>query len=736
MSENICVPEKKEDVRQQLERLMAESDKAYDIVRIRAAADMATAAHNGQCRRSGEEYICHPLHVACILVEIGMDSDAVAAALLHDVVEDTDVELAEIAQQFGQDVADLVDGVTKITKMTFSTREEQHAENVRKMLLAMSKDVRVMIIKLADRLHNMRTSEGWDPQKQRDKARETLDIYAPLAHRLGIRAIKEELEDLSLRVLDPVAYKEIEENLALHADERAAFLANIQQRLLEHLADYGLTAHISGRIKSFAGIYRKMYMRGKAFDEIFDIYAIRIIVDNVNDCYNVLGIVHEMFRPLPNRFKDYISTPKPNMYQSLHTTVVSKEKIPFEVQIRTWEMHYTAEYGIAAHWKYKAGIQKKDKLEERLAWVRQFIESQQDVDDAEDIVRSIKTDLDIDDVFVFTPKGDVITLPEGSTVIDFAYAIHTAVGNRMIGAKVNGRIVPLDYKVKTGEIVEVLTTSAANHGPSRDWLTIVHTGEARNKIRSWFKKERREENIQRGREELERELSRNLIRLSPDRMEQFLLAQAKKQHCATLEDFYAAIGYGGVLLSRLIPRLKEEYSRMLRDEQLATAPIVPSTPPVRRQHHNKGVIIDDVEDCLVKFAQCCNPVPGDPIIGFITRGYGVSVHRRDCTNVPKNMAEAPNRERWVTVHWEQDVDTAFHANLYIVAHDGVNLLLKLTTLLAGLHIPVHSINARDVHDGAVVNITVSVNSVEHLQFVMQKLRAIDGVDEVQRTGLG
>lgn len=728
--------ERKEDVLKELEQLLLGSDKSYDIIRIREGVETAIAAHNGQFRRSGEEYVCHPLHVACILVEIGMDTDAIIAALLHDVVEDTAMELDELTRRFGQDVADLVDGVTKITKMSFTTREEQHAENVRKMLLAMSKDVRVMIIKLADRLHNMRTSGGWEPQKQRDKAHETLDIYAPLAHRLGIRTIKEELEDLSLRVLDPIAYKEIEENLALHADERKAFLKNIQQRLQEHLADYGLQAHISGRVKSHAGIYRKMYMRGKSFDEIFDIYAVRVIVDNLNDCYNALGIVHEMFRPLPNRFKDYISTPKPNMYQSLHTTVVSREKIAFEVQIRTWEMHYTAEYGIAAHWKYKAGIQKRDKLEDRLSWVRQFIESQQDVDDAEDIVRGIKTDLDIDDVFVFTPKGDVITLPEGSTVIDFAYAIHTAVGNRMVGAKVNGRIVPLDYKVKTGELVEVLTTSAANHGPSRDWLTIVHTSEARNKIRGWFKKERREENIQQGREELERELSRNLIRLTGERMEQFLLSHARKQHCATLEDFYAAIGYGGVMLSKLIPRMKEEYSRMLRDEQAAvqSIPVIPVTPPPRRHHHNEGVIIDGVDDCLVKFAQCCNPVPGDQIIGFITRGYGVSIHRRDCNNVPRDIAAAPNKERWVTVHWEQSVNTEFHANLRIVAHDSNNLLLKVTTLLAGMHIPVHSVNARDQEVGAVMSMTISVNSVEHLQTVIKKLGAIDGVDAVQRTG--
>ncbi len=732
MSETV---ERKEDIIEQLETLIAESDKSYDIVRIREAVALAISAHDGQMRRSGEEYVCHPLHVACILVEIGMDSDAVVAGLLHDVVEDTEVELSEIVRRFGQDVANLVDGVTKITQMTFSTKEEQQAENVRKMLLAMAKDVRVMIIKLADRLHNMRTSDGWDPQKQRDKAKETMDIYAPLAHRLGIRTIKEELEDLSLRVLDPIACQEIEQNLASHAVEREAFLQSIQERIQENLAKYGIEAQIFGRVKGFTGIYRKMYMRGRSFDEIFDIYAVRVIVDNVNDCYNALGVVHEMFRPLPNRFKDYISTPKANMYQSLHTTVVSKEKIPFEVQIRTWEMHYTAEYGIAAHWKYKAGIQKKDKLEERLAWVRQFIENQQDVDDAEDIVQSIKTDLDIEDVFVFTPKGDVVTLPEGSTVIDFAYAIHTAVGNRMIGAKVNGRIVPLEYKVKTGEIVEVLTTSAANHGPSRDWLNIVHTSEARNKIRGWFKKERREENIQQGRALLERELSRNLIRLPDDRMEQFLMAQAKKQHCASLDDFYAAIGYGGVVLSRLIPRMKEEYMRMQREEQAAATPITAVTTPPRRRQHNGGVIIDQMDDCLVKFAQCCNPVPGDAIIGFITRGYGVSIHRCDCTNVPQDMENCPNKERWIAVHWEQSQTTEFNANLRIVANDSVNLLLKIATTLSNLHIPVHSINARDQEVGALVSITIAVGSVEHLQYVIGKLRAIPGVDDVQRTGM-
>ncbi len=726
--------EKSEVLQRELQELIRESGKNYDLALIQKAMDVAVAAHDGQRRHSGEEYICHPLHVACILVEMGMDSDSVVAALLHDVVEDTRIELNEIREQFGDAVAMLVDGVTKITKMTFVTREEQQAENVRKMLLAMSQDVRVMIIKLADRLHNMRTSDGWESQKRRDKAHETMDIYAPLAHRLGIRALKEELEDLSLQVLDPVAYKEIEENLALRAEERSAFLEEIKQRIQTRLAEHGLQCQIFGRVKSFSGIYRKMYIQGHSFEEIYDIYAVRVIVDDVTDCYNVLGHMHEMFRPLPNRFKDYISTPKPNMYQSLHTTVVSKEKIPFEVQIRTWEMHYTAEYGIAAHWKYKLGIQKKDKLDERLAWVRQFIENQNDVDDAVDIVQGIKTDLDIADVFVFTPKGDVITLPEGSTVIDFAYAIHTAVGNRMVGAKVDGRIVPLDYRVKMGEIVEVLTTTATDRGPSRDWINIVHTSEARNKIRGWFKRERREENIQQGREELERELSRNFIRLPEERMEAFLLAQSKKQHYANLDDFYAAIGYGGVLLSRLMPRLKDEYTRIQREEQIAAAPVAATlTPATKRTKNNGGVIIDNMDNCLVKFAQCCNPVPGDSIIGFITRGYGVSIHRRDCTNVPKNPDECDNRERWVWVHWEEEQKTSFNANLRIIADNGDNLLLKLATILASHHIPVHSINARDTeNNGAIVTLTVAVNSVEHLQFVMDRIKSIPHVASVER----
>ncbi len=728
------IPRSTETAITYLKDMIMQSERPYDMDLINRAMQLALQAHDGQKRKSGEDYICHPLCVAAILAEIGMDSETVAAALLHDVVEDTGMELSELRNRFGDDIAALVDGVTKITKMSFSTKEEQQAENVRKMLLAMSEDIRVMIIKLADRLHNMRTSDGWDEQKRRDKARETMDIYAPLAHRLGIRAAKEELEDLSLRILDPIAYHEIEEALLLREHERHDFLLDIQSRIQQHLEEYDIKCQLSGRIKSIPGIYRKMYVQGKSFEQIYDVYAVRVIVDNVNDCYNVLGLIHDMFRPLPNRFKDYISTPKPNMYQSLHTTVISKEKIPFEVQIRSWEMHYTAEYGVAAHWKYKLGLQKKDKLDEKLAWMRQFIENQKDVDDAEDIVRGIKSDMSSEEVFVFTPKGDVVALPLGATVVDFAYAIHSAVGNRMIGAKVDGRIVPLDYQVKIGEIVEVLTTSAAGRGPSRDWLQIVKTSEARNKIRSWFKKERREENIEQGHVELMRELSRNFIRLSDAELEKFLLSQAQKQHFATVEDFEAAIGYGGVILSNLMPRMREEYQKMVRvvDDATATAQAL-SRVPQRKSNNNGGVMVEGMDNCLVKFARCCNPVPGDAIIGFITRGYGVSIHKRDCTNVPETLQTAEQPERWVMAHWENAVDGEFKASLQIHAMNRQGLLADITTMLAQMRVMIHAINARDPQlDEATVYLTICVNSLDHLQYVTGRLAQIQGVDRVDR----
>ena len=716
--------EYKETALAALRTALADSEKNYDIPTIEKAIDVACKAHDGQCRYSGGDYVCHPLRVACILIELGMDNETIVAAILHDVVEDTEIELADIKREFGENVALLVDGVTKITKMPFSTKEEQQAENVRKMLLAMAKDIRVIIIKLADRLHNMRTFSGWDPQKGRDKAHETLDIYAPIAHRLGIRAIKDELEDISLHLLDPIGCEEIETNLSMKTEQRTSFLEDIQEQLRERFSEYGVKSYVCGRIKSVAGIYRKMYVQ---------VFAVRVIVDTVTDCYNVLGLVHDMFHPLPNRFKDYISTPKSNMYQSLHTTVISHEKIAFEVQIRTWDMHHTAEYGIAAHWKYKLGIHKKDRLEERVAWVRQFIENQKDVDDAEDILQSIKTDLSSDDVFVFSPRGRVISLPRGATVIDFAYAIHSGVGNRMVGAKVDGRIVSIDYELKTGEVVEILTTTAPDHGPSRDWLQLVKTSEARNKIRAWYKKERREENIEQGREELEQELARNFIRLAEDDKEEFLLAQAKRQHCATIDDFYAAIGYGGISLSRLIPRMKDDAAKYTRSE-ITPESISATAKPHRR--HNGGVIIDNMDNCLVKFSRCCNPVPGDDIIGFITRGYGVSIHKRDCVNVPADVKTAAEPERWVAVHWEDSIREEFKADLRIEAKPRVELLANVTSQLAGMHVMIYGMQVRELHDEhSEILITVGVNSVAHVQEVITKLSRVGGVIAVDRKGV-
>ena len=721
----------KETLIDELKKKIEQSDRSYDEAIIDKAIDYAIEAHTGQFRSSGEEYVCHPLQVALILVQMGMDSETIVAALLHDVVEDTDATLEDLTRLFGPDVALLVDGVTKIDKLAFSTREEQQAENFRKMLLALSKDVRVIIIKLADRLHNMRTIGARPEQKRRDTAKETMDIYAPIAHRLGMEEIKEELEDISIRTLDPVAYDEIEKTMRLQKVARDAFLDKIKDQITERLGEYGLTATVTGRTKSIASSYRKMYVLGKTMDEIYDVYAVRVIVDEVNDCYNALGLVHEMFRPIPGRFKDYISSPKPNMYQSLHTTVIGTDGIPFEVQIRTWKMHYTAEYGIAAHWKYKAGVRGDDKLDERLKWVRQFIETQNEIEDAHEAIRTIRTDLSSDDIFALTPKGDVITLPTGSTVIDFAYAIHSAVGNRMIGAKADGRIVPLDYRVKTGQIIEIMTSPNADHGPSRDWLNVVQTGEARTKIRTWFKRERRDENIVHGKAELERELSRNLVRLPEEQMRELLEAEAKRQHCNTVEDLYAAIGYGGVLLSKFIPRLKEEYLRILRESETLTPEQVVTTAP--KKTNNGGVVIEGVDNCLVKFSRCCNPLPGDDIIGFITRGNGVSIHKKDCVNVPEDVANAKEPERWVACRWEDTVRSEFKATLYVDAYDRADLLSDVLAQLSSMHIALHSVAAREADDGhAVIEATIAATSVDQLNGVLARVARVPSVISVRR----
>lgn len=725
------------------EELMAalkESNRPYDFDMITQAYEYADKAHERQMRQSGEPYITHPIAVARILVELGMDTETICAGLLHDVVEDTASTLDEIKKMFGADVALMVDGVTKLTKLSYSSKEQRQAENVRKMLLAMAKDVRVIIVKLADRLHNMRTGEYWKEYKRREKALETMEVYAPLADRLGIRSIKEELEDISLRFLDPIAYEEIERMLKLKKEERERFLDAIQEKIRERLNKEGMKFFLQSRVKSIYGIYRKVYMQGRNFDEIYDVYAVRVIVDTSYECYSVLGIMHDEFTPIPKRFKDYISTPKANMYQSLHTTVLDKEGgIPFEIQIRTWEMHYTAEYGIAAHWKYKAGIEKKDKLEERLAWVRQLLEVQQDSGDAQDIVRSIKSDIAPEECFVFTPKGDVINLPTGSTVIDFAYAIHSEVGNRMTGAKVDGRIVPLDFKLETGMIVEIITSKGPGNGPSRDWLKIVKTSEARTKIRAWFKKERREENIITGKEELEREFKRNLINMPENELEDFVLNLAKRQHINTLEDFYAAIGYGGVLLSRLMPRVKEEFQKTYRSaaEEEKKAALLPQQTAAAGKKPGKptsGVIVEGLDSCLVKFAKCCNPLPGDPIVGFITRGYGVSIHKQDCVNVLNSPAE--NEGRWVRAEWASNVTSEkFKSTIDITSQPRDTLLADVTILLSNMHIPMHALVAKESKDHSVIliQVTVEVNGVDQLSYLLNSLRAIKGVEDVRRT---
>jgi len=699
---------------------------------IEKAYQIANEAHQGQVRLSGEPYIMHPLSVAVILASLGMDQASIIAALLHDTVEDTAMTYAEVKKQFGETIADLVDGVTKIGKVPLQTKEEQQAENVRKMLIAMSRDIRVIIIKLADRLHNMRTLMFKPEQRRREIARETSEIYAPIAHRLGIRAIKEELEDLSISYLDPVAYHEIEQSLENQSKTRTEFLTDIKNKIGERMESVVAGAHVSGRIKSVHGIYRKMYMQNKNFDQIYDIYAVRIIVDTVIDCYNCLGVIHDMYKPIPGRFKDYISTPKPNMYQSLHTTVLGKEGIPFEVQIRTWDMHHTAEYGIAAHWKYKLGINGTAKFEERLTWIRQLLESQSDTENVEDIVSTIKTDLVPEEVFVFTPKGDVFSLPSGATVVDFAYAIHSAVGNKMIGAKVDGRIVPLDYNVQTGEIVEIMTSSQQGKGPSRDWLNIVKTSQARSKIRQWFKKERRDENIVEGKAQVEREFRRNFIRLTESEYNEFILRIAERQRCKDADDFYAAIGYGGVSLMRLMPRIKEDYAKLNKADQ----PVINIVPQKKTTKSKEGVIVEGIDNCLIKFSRCCNPLPGDDIIGFITRGHGVSIHTKKCTNVPEDISKAGEPDRWIKAYWDSNVREEFKCTLQIYCLNRIGLLADVSSLLANMRIMINDISTRNTKDGrAIVMVTVSVNGVEHLNTLVQKIDKIEGVLSIERSGI-
>ena len=732
---------------------LAAQVKAYnpnvDLARLERGYRYARAQHEGQLRKSGEPYIIHPLHVASIVAEMELDLDAILAALLHDCIEDTGSTHEEIAKLFGPTVADIVEGVTKLTRMQYVSKEEEQMENLRKMLMAMSKDIRVILIKICDRLHNMRTLEYQSTRKQREKSLETMEIYAPIAHRLGMQRIKWELEDLSLRYLDPVGYQEIEDALAQQSDIHEEFMGRVRDRVQQRLESEGITATVYGRVKHIYSIYRKMYTQNKTLAEIFDLYAFRVIVDDIPTCYNVLGCIHDMFSPVLGRFKDYISTPKPNGYQSLHTTVVGRRGIPFEVQIRTQEMHHTAEYGIAAHWKYKQGLANNELGSEKtFEWVRTLLESQQDTE-AEEFVRSLKVDLFSDEVFVFTPQGDVKSLPAGANPIDFAYAIHSAVGNRMTGAKINGRIVPLDTPLKNGDIVEIITAKNA-HGPSRDWIKLCKSNEARTKIRQWFKKERREENIATGKVMLEGELRRAGVPLSHVTAEENLPSILKKVGQGTMDDLYASIGYGGMTTLKAVSRIKEELSRLGKLQEAKAAPAPDAAPgmiypgmgasapapsaskngPKRTQ---TGITVEGLGNCMVKFAKCCTPVPGDPVIGFITRGYGVSVHRADCPNAHFDHTDPQVAGRWVNVSWVEGEQESYRTALELAAPDRDGLALDVATVLSALKVRVATLSARGQDDGsALVTVEVDVKDKAQLQQVINKLSQIHGVSTVKR----
>ena len=695
-----------------------------DMARIDQAVEYAREKHKEQKRKDGSPYIIHPLSVAEIVAEMGLDVDAILGALLHDCIEDTDASHEEIARLFGTTCAELVEGVTKLTRANFASSEEAQMENLRKMFMAMSKDIRVVLIKIADRLHNMRTMQYQTPEKQLIKCRETMDIYAPLAHRLGMQKVKWELEDCSLRYLDPTAYNDILSYLSAHKEKDEAFMHTIQDAISQRLTAMGIHSSVYGRVKHVYSIYRKMGAQSKNMDEIYDIYAFRVIVDTIPDCYNVLGHIHDLFNLVPGRFKDYISTPKPNMYQSLHTTVIGTQGIPFEVQIRTWEMHETAEYGIAAHWKYKQGAgegQEKD-----FEWVRRLLENQQDTD-AEDYVSSMKIDMFDDEVFTFTPKGKIVPLPAEATPIDFAYAIHSGVGNALVGAKVNGRICNIDAPLQNGDIVEIITSKAAK-GPSRDWLNICKSNQARTKIKQWFKKEKREENVIHGRSSFEGEMRRIGLPLSITVDPEVGPGLLKKLSFDTWEDMYAAIGYGGLTATKAVGRIRDDINRALKAQNSEKQALQVKPEETKTDRHGvNGVIVEDIESCMIKFAKCCTPVPGDGIIGFITKGFGVSVHRIDCPNA-QNRDEPHQAARWVRVRWANSEDQPFETTLELDCITRDDLLLDVATVMSTARVRMKELNGKDLPGGRTVfTVRFEVKNVEELESVRNKLQNIRNV---------
>ena len=724
---------------QHLEDTVRAYNPTASFDKIRAAYEFAAAAHQGQLRKDGSPFVTHPLAVAQIVAEeLHLDSESIEAALLHDTIEDTAATHEDIAKQFSPTVADLVEGVSKLTRVHYTSKAEEQMENLRKMLLAMSKDIRVILIKVSDRLHNMRTMEYQTPEKQKQKSFETLEIYAPIAHRLGMQKMKWELEDLSLKYLDPISYREIVDALDEKATEYDGFMSSIHDQITQRLEEAHIDGYVYGRMKHPYSIYRKMYTQNKSLDDVYDLFAFRVIVDTVSDCYYVLGIIHDLYKPVLGRFKDYIGTPKPNMYQSLHTTVMGQNGVPFEVQIRTKEMHEVAEYGIAAHWKYKQNGQGGGD-EGRYEWVRRLLENQEGAD-AEEFIHSLKVDMFADEVFVFTPRGDVINLPAGATPIDFAYNIHSAVGNHMVAAKVNGRIVPFDCRLKNGDIVEVVTSQSA-HGPSRDWVKIARSSNARSKIRQWLKRERRDENVVTGRASFESELKRCGVSLKELTNDENLPGILKKLTYKSLDDLYAAIGYGGISSLKVIGRIREDIQRILhqhQEERQAEVPLEgrpdatrPAVP--KRTHSEKGIIVEGLSNCLVKFSKCCTPVPGDDIVGFITKGYGVSVHRKDCPNADPARRRPDEEGRWIKVSWAEDVEGTFRTTLQVVAKDRINLIVDISTVLSSTKTHVASMNARSTPDGfALITLDTDVSSSQQLKTVMRRIEQISGVMRVTR----
>ena len=727
---------------QPLLAVIEKNERNYDLEKIKKAFLYAKELHAGQFRLSGEPYVCHPVAVAEIVAQLGLDTDSICAALLHDTVEDCSekTNLDIITKMFGKEVAILVDGLTKIIQVQIADKEEAQIENIRKMLLAMNKDIRVIFIKLCDRLHNMRTLSAKREERQRAISLETMYIYAPLAHRLGIQRIKQELENLSLLYLDPIGYEEVHASIDQKYGQSRVFLEDARKVIEDKLTENDIHFRLEGRVKSVYSLYRKMYTLNKAFDEIYDFYAVRIIVDTELECYTALGFVHEMFKSVPGRFKDYISTPKPNLYRSLHTTVIGRSGIPFEIQIRTKQMHEEAEYGIAAHWKYKSGEKSGQSIDEKLRWIAQLLESDENTRDPDEFIHSFKTDIFHDETFVFTPKGDVISLPQGSTTIDFAYAIHSAVGNKMTGAKINGVIVPIDRTPQNGDIIEIITQGSSK-GPSRDWLKIVKTGQARSKIRQWFKKEKRDENIEMGKNEVEREMRKISKNVTDAQIEEIVLTAARRVGIQTTDDFYNTLGFGGLSLQRFIPKMKEELEKICAPEeppmtQEDVLSKVKLTDINKKKTSSGGIIIEGEGGYQVKFAKCCNPLPGDAIIGFITRGFGVSIHKLDCQNVSESRKNEENLARWVNAAWEKtefNSSENYEAAVQIITEDGIGVIASISMALADMRVSISSINTQTLKNGTVaINISIGCRNTSHFESIVSRLRSLKAVISVSR----